>query len=143
MIELLEKLLCLLEHGFRFIVDVQVLSPFPLSVPPASQVIGIKFSIGDDGFMNGTIVLQPIDPSFAVTSRPCTVVLNGGPPINLDMQDPTVTFPVNPGDTGVATALGAINAQGQGPASAPFSFTVPAAGGGVPPAEVITGVTFA
>ena len=92
--------------------------------------------------MTGLVVLSPVNPADQVTHRIVTIVINGGAPITLDMIDPSLTFPVNPGDSVVATASDQ-NIVGSSPASAPFTAVAPLPPPTtVPATPTITAITF-
>ncbi len=89
----------------------------------------------------GNPQLSPADPAFAITSRPTTIVLNGGPPITLDMIDPSLTFDCVDGDV-VTVVASDVNSVGTGPASDPFVITAGGGGLDLPPKPTVLGVVF-
>jgi hypothetical protein len=135
--DFLAALTSLLSRGFQ--VSVRIAFP-----PSPQRISGINYvrEKGSD-LMTGQLVLNPANPAESITSRPVDVAINGGPATTLDMIDPAVTFPVNPGDSVVATPKGDVNSVGQGPADAPFSATAPPPVGGVPSKQTVTGINWA
>lgn len=141
--QFLADLVEVLRRGFS--VSVLFNSRFAFAFPPSQSqtVIGINF-VHEKGsnIMTGNPVLNPANPADNITSRPVSVVVGGLPAVQLDMMNPATTFSCNPGDTGTVTPLGDINANGQGPAGPPFSFTATVTGG-KPAIQNVTGVNFA
>ncbi len=79
---------------------------------------------------------------LGLTSRMVTVTFDdGSPSVVYDALSPGATFPANDGQTGSITSVAA-NVIGSAPASDPFAFTAEATITDVPPADIISGVSF-
>ena len=109
------------------------------TLPEPEHVNSVIFKKGPR--MTGTVNLAP-QADTTITSRPVLITFGSGATVTVDMINPAATFAVPIAEvSGVATPTGSVNPVGTGPAGAPFPFAIPPTPT-VPPAEVVTSVTF-